>query len=110
MEGFIANYGLYLAYILTAVGVVLAIVLPLIKSLDEPKQLMGTAIGVGILVVIYGIGYLISGSEVTARYIESGVETEGLSKMIGGMLTMVYLMLGIAIVGIVYTELNKAIK
>ncbi len=110
MEGFIANYGLYLAYILTIVGVVLAIVMPLIKSLDEPKQLVGTAIGVGILLVIYGIGYLISGSEVTARYIESGVETEGLSKMIGGMLTMVYLMLGIAVIGIVYTELNKAIK
>jgi hypothetical protein len=110
MEGFVANYGLYLAYILTAVGVVLAIVLPLIKSLDEPKQLLGTAIGVGILVVIYGIGYMISGSEVTARYIESGVETEGLSKLIGGMLTMVYLLLGIAVVGIAYTELNKAIK
>jgi len=110
MEGFVANYGLYLAYILTAVGVVLAIVLPLIKSLDEPKQLLGTAIGVGILIVIYGIGYMISGSEVTARYIESGVETEGLSKLIGGMLTMVYLLLGIAVVGIVYTELNKAIK
>ncbi len=110
MEGFVANYGLYLAYILTIVGVVLAIVLPLIKSLDEPKQLVGTAIGVGILIVLYGIGYMISGSEVTARYIESGVETEGLSKLIGGMLTMVYLLLGIAIVGIVYTELNKAIK
>ncbi len=110
MEGFVANYGLYLAYILTAVGVVLAVVLPLIKSLDEPKQLLGTAIGVGILVVIYGIGYMISGSEVTARYIESGVETEGLSKLIGGMLTMVYLLLGIAVVGIAYTELNKAIK
>jgi len=110
MEGFVANYGLYLAYILTAVGVVLAIVLPLIKSLDEPKQLISSAIGVGILVVIYGIGYMISGSEVTARYIESGVETEGLSNLIGGMLTMVYLLLGIAVVGIVYTELNKAIK
>ena len=67
MEGFIASYGLYLAYILTIVGVVLAIVLPLIKSLDEPKQLIGTAIGVGILIVIYGIGYMISGSEVTDR-------------------------------------------
>ena len=110
MEGFVANYGLYLAYILTAVGVILAIVLPLIKSLDEPKNLVASAIGVAILLAIYGIGYLISGSEVTARYIESGVETEGLSKLIGGMLTMVYLLLGIAIVGIVYTELNKAIK
>lgn len=110
MEGFIANYGLYLAYLLTIVGVLLAIVLPLIKSLDEPKNLVNSAIGVGILLVIYGIGYLISGSEVTARYLESGVESESLSKMIGGMLTMVYIMLGIAVIGIVYTELNKAIK
>ena len=101
---------MYLAYLLTIVGVVLAIVLPLIKSLDEPKNLVASAVGVGILLVIYGLGYLISGSEITARYIESGVETEGLSKMIGGMLTMVYILLGVAAAGIVYTELNKAIK
>jgi len=110
MEGFIANYGLYLAYILTTVGVLLAVVLPLIKSLDEPKNLIVSAVGVGILLVIYGIGYAISGSEITARYIEVGVEDPGLSKMIGGMLTMVYILLGVAAAGIAYTELNKAIK
>ncbi len=110
MEGFIANYGLYLAYLLTIVGVVLAVVLPLIKSLDEPKNLIASAVGVGILLVIYGIGYALSDSEITARYIEVGVEDPGVSKMIGGLLTMVYILLGIAAVGIAYTELNKAIK
>jgi nitrogen fixation/metabolism regulation signal transduction histidine kinase len=110
MEGFIANFGLYLAYILTILGVVMAVVFPLIKSMDDPKKLINSAIGVGILLVVFGLGYLISGSEITARYIESGVESEGLSKMIGGMLTMVYILLGIAAAGIVYTELNKAIK
>jgi uncharacterized membrane protein len=110
MGGYVANYGLYLAYLLAIVGVVLAIVLPLIKSLDEPKNLVSSAIGIVILILIYGIGYIISDSELTARYIEAGVETEGLSKLIGGMLTMVYLILGIALAGIIYTELNKIIK
>jgi len=110
MEGFIANFGLYLAYIMTILGVLLAIVLPLIKLMDEPKKLVNSAIGVGILVVVYGLAYVISGSELTSIYIESEVETETLSKMIGGMLIMVYIMLGLAGAGIVYTELNKAIK
>ncbi len=110
MEGFIANYGLYLAYILTITGAMLAIVLPLIKSFDNPKSLIASAAGVGILLVLFGIGYALSGSEITARYIEVGMESPGISKMVGGMLTMVYIMLGIALVGIAYTEFNKAIK
>lgn len=110
MEGFIAQYGLILSYILTVLGVVLAIVFPLISSFDEPKKLVKSLIGLGILIVVFGIGYAISGSEVTSKYIEAGVTTAGLSKMLGGMLTMVYILMGIAVAGIVYTELNKAIK
>lgn len=110
MEHIIANIGLYLAYTLTILGVGLAIVLPLIKSLDEPKKLVNSAIGFGVLLAVYGIAYAISGSELEAIYIESNVETETLSKLIGGMLIMAYMMLGIASAGIVYTELNKAIK
>ena len=110
MEGFIADYGMYLAYIMVVLAVVLAIVFPIIKSLDEPKKLVQAGIGIGVLIIVYALGYVISGSEVTATYIESGVTTESLSHAIGGMLTMVYILMGIAVVGIVYTELYKAIK
>ncbi len=44
------------------------------------------------------------------NHLPSGVETEGLSKMIGGALKMVYLLMGVAILGIVYTEFSKAFK
>lgn len=110
MEGFVANFGLWLAYILVIAGVILAVVFPIISSISEPKKMVKTLIGLGVILVVFGLGYVISGSELTAKYIESGVETEGLSKMIGGLLTMVYILLGIAAAGIVYTELNKAIK
>lgn len=110
MEGFVANFGLWLAYILVILGVLLAIIFPIISSVGEPKKMVKTLIGLGAILVVFGLGYIISGSELTAKYIESGVDTEGLSKMIGGMLTMVYILMGIAAAGIVYTELNKAIK
>ncbi|MCB0505194.1 MAG: hypothetical protein KDC58_06790 [Cyclobacteriaceae bacterium] len=110
MEGFVANFGLWLAYILVIVGVILAIVFPIISSVSEPKKMVKTAIGFGGILVVFLIGYILSGSELTAKYIESGVDTESLSKMIGGMLSMVYILMAIAAAGIVYTELNKAIK
>jgi hypothetical protein len=69
-----------------------------------------SAIGVGVLLVVFGLGYIISGSELTTKYIESGVTSEGLSKVLGGMISMVYILMAIAAAGIVYTELNKAIK
>ncbi|MCB0495189.1 MAG: hypothetical protein KDC79_03585 [Cyclobacteriaceae bacterium] len=110
MEGFVANFGLWLAYILVIVGVILAVVFPIISSVSEPKKMVKTAVGVVGILVFFGIGYAVSGSEVTAKYIESGVDTAGLSKMIGGMLSMVYILMAVAAAGIVYTELNKAIK
>lgn len=110
MEGFVANFGLWLAYILVIIGVLLAIIFPIISSIGEPQKMVKSAIGVGVLLVVFGLGYALSGSELTAKYIESGVDTEGLSKAIGGVLTMVYILMAIAAAGIVYTELNKAIK
>lgn len=110
MEGFVANFGLWLAYILVILGVVLAIVFPIISSISQPKTMVKSAIGVAGLLVVFVIGYLLSGSELTSKYIESGVDTEGLSKAIGGVLSMVYILMAIAAAGVVYTELNKAIK
>jgi len=109
MEVFVSEYGLYLSYLLFAVGVVAAIVLPLIKALDEPKKLVQAGIGLAALLVIFLISWAIAGNEVTSMYTEKGVDV-GLSKLVGGMLTMVYLLMGIAVVGIVYTEITKAVK
>ncbi len=110
MEQIIVNVGIIVAYILIVIGVVTAIVFPLINAISQPQILVKSGIGLVAILIVFGIGYAISDSEVTTKFIQSGVETEGLSKMIGGALTMVYLLMGVAILSIVYTEFSKAIK
>ena len=100
---------LYIGYALTFLAAAGAVILPLISSLGNPKSLMGTGIGVAALLILFGISYALSGSEVTDIYREFDVDASG-SKTIGGMLTMMYLLIGLAVFGILYTEVNKMLK
>jgi len=100
---------LYLAYGLTIVCAGAAIVLPLIQAFGDPASLMKSGIGVGGLLVVFLISWAIAGNEVILAYTNVGIDS-GLSKFVGGSLTMMYLLSAIAIGGIVYTEISKAIK
>ena len=108
MDGVI-NFGLYLTYFLIGLAVVAVVILPLVKAMDDPKTLVGTAIGLGVLLVLFFISYAISGDEVLTTYTAQNVGP-GISKFVGGLLTTMYLLFGAAIVGIVYTEVSRAFK
>lgn len=99
-------YGAYLLVIIAALG---AIVLPLINALSNPKSLLKSVLGVVIIGVVYLIGWGISGDEVTAKYIQFDI-TNTSSKVIGGVLITTYLLMGIAVISIVYSEIAKIIK
>ncbi len=107
MESGLINIALVITYVLIGIAVVSVVVLPLIKAIDNPKTLVGTAVGLGVILVIFGISYAISGDEVLPRYVNQGVGA-GISKFVGGLLTTMYLLFGAAIVGILYTEVSKA--
>ncbi|NJM25909.1 MAG: hypothetical protein HC859_10935 [Bacteroidia bacterium] len=70
---------------------------------------MKAAYGIGGLVVLFGICYAMSSSEVTATQAALGI-TEGSAKFIGAGLLMLYVVMILAIIGLVYSEINKAIK
>lgn len=110
MEQIVVNVGIVVAYILVALGVVLAIVFPLVNAISQPKTLLKSGIGLLGVLVVFGIAYLLSDGALTPKFVQSGVETETLSQAIGGAIKMVYLLMGIAAVGIVFTEFSKAIK
>jgi hypothetical protein len=110
MEQVVVNVGIWLAYALIIIGALLAIVFPLIQAASEPKQLVKSGIGVLGIVVLFGLGYLLSDGDLTTKFLQSGVDTEGLSRMIGGMLKMVYLLMGATAIAILYTEFHKVIK
>ena len=100
---------LYVAYALVIIAAISAIVLPLINALGNPKALLMSGVGVLILVVLYFVSYAFSGSEVTPVYTKFDVGPE-LSKLVGGSLIMMYLLIFLAIIGILYTELSKFLR
>ena len=99
----------YVTYALLGIGVLAAIVMPLISAFGQPKTLLKTGIGVGALLLLYIIAYAVAGSEVTPKYLDFGI-TEATSKLIGGALIMMYLIAGILVVSIVYTEVSRILK
>jgi hypothetical protein len=103
------DVGLYAAYALMIVGVVTAIVLPLMNILKSPGEIKKALYGIIGFVVLFGISYFLSGSNVTADQVAKGI-TEYTSKMVGAGLTMFYLVFAVAIIGLIYSEISKALK
>ena len=75
----------------------------------NPKSLAGTGMGLGSIFALFLIAWLLSGNEVHSSYSEFGVDAS-LSKFIGGMLILVYMLVGLAVSGIIYSEITKSLK
>ena len=103
------DFMLYLGYALIAICALAAIVLPAINALGDPGSLVKSGVGLGGLLVVFLISWGLSGSEVLPAYTDFGIDA-GLSKFVGGILTMMYLLAFIAIIGILYTEVSKFFK
>ncbi|WP_409680516.1 hypothetical protein [Algoriphagus aquaeductus] len=102
---------LYVSYALVVLGAVVSILLPLLKSLDNPKSLVKTGLGIVAIVVLFFISYSISTNEVLPKFEGEPFNlTPQMSQMVGGFLITTYVLTIIAIVGIVITELSKAVK
>lgn len=110
MEEFIVEYGLWVAYILLAITALLAIVLPLVNMVGNPKALLMTLGGVVLLGLIYLLAYAISSGEVTPEYMNLGINTPTASKLVGGALIMTYGMVIITLITIAVTELKNIFK
>ncbi len=102
---------LYGSYTLIGIGAVLAILLPLIKSLDNPKALLKTALGIVGIIALFFIAYSVSSSEVLPKFeAEPFNLTPAGSQFVGGALITTYVLSIVAIGSIFLTEVTKAIK
>lgn len=100
---------IYLSYALIVIAALGAVILPLIKSLDDPKGLLKAGIGVGILLGVFVIGYIISDNEVNNVYTKFDVDASA-SKLIGGVLITTYVFFIAAFASIIFTEVAKNFK
>lgn len=103
------DIGIYLAYILIGIALVAAVVLPMINALKHPAGLVKSLMGVGGLVVLFIVAYSISGSELSVKAAALGVDESG-SKLIGAGIILFYFVFVISIVGVIYSEISKALK
>ncbi len=106
MEESFVNIALYVSYLLVILAALGAIVLPLINSLGNPKSLVKSLIGVAALGVLFLVSWGVSGDEVTAVYTKFDI-TSTSSRVIGGVLITTYLLMGVAVLSIIYSEIRK---
>lgn len=113
-----ANYGgkLDAVYNLTLVVLAIcaagAVLFGIVYFLMNFKQRMGTLIGLIGFIVLAAISfYVLADDTVLRAYESSGIEvTGGESLFAGGGIILVYLLGGLAILAIVWTEISKLLK
>ena len=71
------DVGLFISYILIGVCVLAAVGMPLVKAFGDPESLKKMGIGVGALVAIFIISFLVSDGS------NSGDASETTAKMVG---------------------------
>jgi hypothetical protein len=106
MSELITNYGIVAAYLLLAVAVVGAIGFPILEIAKNPKGAKGALIGVGLLVLVFGISYVLGSEENLSKIEISG----GTAKLVDTGLFAFYI-LALAAVGVtIYSEVSKIFK
>ncbi len=107
----IYDIALYVGYFLVIIGVVAAVLLPLVNSLGNPGSLMKSGIAVIALLVVFGVAYAISDNEVSARFAAEPFNlTPASSQFSGGLLIATYFLFVIAFASIFINEIFKAIR
>ncbi|MCW5910710.1 MAG: hypothetical protein KIT62_06530 [Cyclobacteriaceae bacterium] len=103
------DIGLYIAYVFFGIALIAAIALPAINVAKSPGNLFKSLIALGGLVVLFFVAYALADSEVSLRAASLG-QTGSSVKLIGAGLILFYIVLLVAIVGIIFSEINKALK
>ncbi|MCC5944702.1 MAG: hypothetical protein JJT94_07175 [Bernardetiaceae bacterium] len=106
--------GLMIAYILGFGAIVALIGLSIMNAVKKPKSMRSFGIGLGVVVVVFLIGYIMAGTEppndaIAEIYVKQGID-DSISKRIGGAINTMYILIALAVAGIVYTEISKAFK
>ena len=87
-------------------------IIQIVKGLiDDPKKQMGTLIGVGVLIVVMIVSYVIaSGTDIPKEVFEKTGSNYANSKLIGASMYTDYVLFGGVILSVLYAEIAKKLK
>lgn len=100
---------LNLAYVLVFLAIGAAVVLPLLMSLKNPKILIGSGIGIGVLGALFGVCYSSASAEITPLYKNLGVSMEQI-QLSGGLIQTTMVLIIIAVGAVILGELSKVVR
>ncbi|NOS57160.1 MAG: hypothetical protein HOP37_13015 [Cyclobacteriaceae bacterium] len=100
--------GLIICYALFAIVVIASIGMPVVYAIKHPAGLLKALIGVVGLVVLFGVSYAMSGSEVSAKAVAMGVDASS-SRMIGAGMITFYIILAASVVLAIYSLVKDII-
>ena len=94
------DIGLFGSYALIGLCALAAVLIPLYQSFGDPKTLLKSGIGIGVMLIVFLFGYFLADGS------SAGVD-ESTSKVVGAGIITTYTFFFLAIAGIIYTELSK---
>lgn len=106
MNETIINIGIYVTYFLIAVAVILTVFFSIFHIVQNLGKAKGALLGILFLVVIFVIAYFLSTSEVYPKF-NIGPTA---SKWIGAGILSTFILIGLALVTVVYAEVAKLFK
>jgi hypothetical protein len=111
MSDFLINGGLILTYLMIAGAALAAIVYPVIFLAKNPAKAKSSLIGVGILLVITLISYILASGEIMQfPGFEKFEMTSASTKRVGMGLILFYFLAFGAVGAVIYAEVGKMFK
>ena len=105
------NTILWWAYILLIFTIAITLIFPIINFIANPKKGLTAIIALVGFAVLFVIAYYgIAEGNVDGKVYEQFAITPAVSKLIGGILWMTYILGGLAILSIVYAGISSLLK
>lgn len=100
---------IYWCYVLFGIGAATAIIFPILTMAKNPSGAKSALIGVGALVLVFVIAYLLAGDEMTPKYEKFIAGPEASKRVSTGLIAFYILAIG-AIVATISSGLSKLFK
>ncbi len=113
MQSGIFNFGLYSAIGLIVICAIIALFFGIVFLIFNPKQSMKALIGIGLLAILFVVGYSVADPDASGRLAQTILEfnvQDAASKMISAGLITTLILGALAIASLVLFELYNIVK
>lgn len=97
-------------YILLAVTMLVTLVFPIIYTISNPKSGKTILFGIIAFVLLYLVSHGLASGNIDGEIYQTFNISGGVSRFIGAMLNMTYIMAALALLSIIYSGISNSLK